>query len=229
MQLLRIVLRSLNSLSLSRLLADCIWLPQSKFSSLGYSKRQTDRQTKYPVVLVELETFTYTVELIMEESSLKLLSLHARCTAEGISKRNRASIRLFHSSLQHSSGHTLSSVVHLIECLTNVFFYYYYFIPSVLLVSSLCLSDSIRFCFFHLIGVLGFDSRRVLGIFLFTASRTVLGPTQPRIQWVPGALSLGIKRPGREADHSTHLVPKSKNVWSYTSTPPIRLHGVVLS
>jgi hypothetical protein len=42
-----------------------------------------------------------------------------------------------------------------------------------------------------------------LGIFLFTASRTALGPTQPPIQWGPGALSLGVKRPGREADHST--------------------------
>jgi hypothetical protein len=40
------------------------------------------------------------------------------------------------------------------------------------------------------------------GIFLFTtASRTALGPTQPPIQWLPGALSLGVKRPGREADH----------------------------
>jgi hypothetical protein len=29
-----------------------------------------------------------------------------------------------------------------------------------------------------------------------------LGPTQPPIQWVPGALSLGVKRLGREADHS---------------------------
>jgi hypothetical protein len=29
-----------------------------------------------------------------------------------------------------------------------------------------------------------------------------LEPTQPPIQWVPGAFSLGIKRPGREADHS---------------------------
>jgi hypothetical protein len=39
--------------------------------------------------------------------------------------------------------------------------------------------------------------------FLFTtASRTALGPTQPPIQWMPGALSLGVKRPGREADHS---------------------------
>jgi hypothetical protein len=29
-----------------------------------------------------------------------------------------------------------------------------------------------------------------------------LGPTQPPIQWVPAVLSLGVKRPGREADHS---------------------------
>jgi hypothetical protein len=53
------------------------------------------------------------------------------------------------------------------------------------------------------IGILEFDYRRALGIFLFTiASRTALGPTQPPIQWVLGALSLGTKRPGREADHS---------------------------
>jgi hypothetical protein len=42
-----------------------------------------------------------------------------------------------------------------------------------------------------------------LGIFLFTTvSRTALGPTQTPIQWILGALSLGVKRPGREADHS---------------------------
>jgi hypothetical protein len=53
------------------------------------------------------------------------------------------------------------------------------------------------------IGVLGFDSRRGLGIFLSTtAFRPALGPTHPPIQWVPGALSLRVKRPGREADHS---------------------------
>jgi hypothetical protein len=46
-------------------------------------------------------------------------------------------------------------------------------------------------------------SRRGLGIFLFTtASRTALGPTKPPIPRLPGALSLGIKRTGREADHS---------------------------
>jgi hypothetical protein len=32
--------------------------------------------------------------------------------------------------------------------------------------------------------------------------REFLGPTQPPIQWIQGALSLGVKRPGREADHS---------------------------
>jgi hypothetical protein len=80
------------------------------------------------------------------------------------------------------------------------------------------------------IGVLGFDSRRGLGIFFFTTvSRTALGPAQPPIQWVPGALSLEVKRLGREADHSPPNSTEVKNAWSYTSTPPIRLHGVVLS
>jgi hypothetical protein len=68
--------------------------------------------------------------------------------------------------------------------------------------------------------VLGFDSRRGLGIFLFaTASGTALGPTQPPLQWIPGALSLGIKGPGREADHSPPSNAEVKNAWSYTSTP----------
>jgi len=30
----------------------------------------------------------------------------------------------------------------------------------------------------------------------------VLGPTQPPIQWVLGALFLGVNHPGSEADHS---------------------------
>jgi len=30
-----------------------------------------------------------------------------------------------------------------------------------------------------------------------------LGPTHPPNPWVPGALSLGVKRPGREATHSS--------------------------
>jgi hypothetical protein len=50
----------------------------------------------------------------------------------------------------------------------------------------------------------GFKFWQVLGIFLFTTTSILaLGPIQPPIQWVPGALSLGIKRPGREADHTS--------------------------
>jgi hypothetical protein len=55
---------------------------------------------------------------------------------------------------------------------------------------------------------------------LDTASRPALEPTQPPIQWVPGALSQGLRRPGHEADHSPPLNAEVKNAWSYTSTLP---------
>jgi hypothetical protein len=42
-------------------------------------------------------------------------------------------------------------------------------------------------------------------------------------------LSLGVKQPEREPDHSLHLVPRSEIEWSCTCIPPIQLHGVVLS
>jgi hypothetical protein len=39
-------------------------------------------------------------------------------------------------------------------------------------------------------------------IFFFSTSpKSVLMPIHPSIQWVPGALSSEVKRPGREADH----------------------------
>jgi hypothetical protein len=42
-----------------------------------------------------------------------------------------------------------------------------------------------------------------------------------------GVLSPGVKaRPGRDADHSPHLLPRSRMSRSYTSSPPKRLHGV---
>jgi hypothetical protein len=66
----------------------------------------------------------------------------------------------------------------------------------------------------------GFESRQELGIFLFTtASRPALWPTQPTIQCVSGARCLGVKRPGREADHSPPPSAEVKFAWSYTSTP----------
>jgi hypothetical protein len=37
--------------------------------------------------------------------------------------------------------------------------------------------------------------------------------------WILGALSLGVKRPEREADNSPPSSAEVKNAWSYTSTP----------
>jgi hypothetical protein len=68
-------------------------------------------------------------------------------------------------------------------------------------------------CFFDT-SLAQFCSRRGLRTFIFsTASRTILGPTQPPIQWVPGALSLGVKQQGREADHS----PTSNAQYAFAS------------
>jgi hypothetical protein len=41
----------------------------------------------------------------------------------------------------------------------------------------------------------------------------------PQPEDTPGALSLGVKRPGREADHSPPSSDEVKYAWSYTSTP----------
>jgi hypothetical protein len=61
--------------------------------------------------------------------------------------------------------------------------------------------------------------------FLFSkSSRSALRSTQPPIQWVPGDLSSGIKRPESEFDHSPPTIAEVKKMWIYTSTP-IRLHG----
>jgi hypothetical protein len=39
----------------------------------------------------------------------------------------------------------------------------------------------------------------------------------------------GVKRPGREADHSSASSAEVKKVWGYTTTPAICIHGAVLS
>jgi hypothetical protein len=80
----------------------------------------------------------------------------------------------------------------------------------------------------------GWSGVRVWGggleFFLFTtATRTALGPTQPPIQWVPEAHSLGVKRPGREADHSPPSSAENKECRELYLHSPIRLHGLMLS
>jgi hypothetical protein len=52
------------------------------------------------------------------------------------------------------------------------------------------------------------------------SSRPALGPTQPLSQCVRGALSAGVKRPGREAHQSSPTSAEVKKTWIYTSTPP---------
>jgi hypothetical protein len=69
-----------------------------------------------------------------------------------------------------------------------------------------------------------------MGFFTFgTVSRLALRLTKPPIQWVPEALTLLLKWLGLEAGHSPPSSTEVRNVWSYTSTPPVRLHGVMLN
>jgi hypothetical protein len=57
--------------------------------------------------------------------------------------------------------------------------------------------------------------------FLFsTTSIPALRLTQPPSQWVPGGLTPGLKRPGREADHSPPTSADVKKMWTSISTSP---------
>jgi hypothetical protein len=62
-----------------------------------------------------------------------------------------------------------------------------------------------------------------------TPYRRAVSPTQHLTKWVPGALSPGVKRQGRDADHSPPTSAQVKKMWIYTPAPPIRLHGVMLN
>jgi hypothetical protein len=74
----------------------------------------------------------------------------------------------------------------------------------------------------------GFHSQQVQEIFLFSiASRSALGPIQPRIQCVLGALPPGVRRQRPGANH-LHLVMRSRMVELYLQFP-ICLHGRMLS
>lgn len=60
---------------------------------------------------------------------------------------------------------------------------------------------------------------------LSETSRLALGSTQPSIQRMPRFFS-GLKWPGHEASHSSPSIVEVNIEWSYTSTPPICVHGV---
>jgi hypothetical protein len=55
--------------------------------------------------------------------------------------------------------------------------------------------------------------------FVHNGSVPFAASTQPPVQWVPGTLSLGVKRPGREADHSPPSCTEFKECLELTSTP----------
>jgi hypothetical protein len=69
-----------------------------------------------------------------------------------------------------------------------------------------------------------FDPRQRQGIFPLTSvSIPAVRPTQPPVQWVPRILFKGKAR--RDADHSPHLIPRSRMSRSHTSSPLWRLRG----
>jgi hypothetical protein len=66
------------------------------------------------------------------------------------------------------------------------------------------------------------SSGRVKNFLFSTSSTPTLKPTQPLVEWVR-ALSLGVKRQGREADDSHPASADVKKIWMYISTPPYAL------
>jgi hypothetical protein len=81
----------------------------------------------------------------------------------------------------------------------------------------------------------GLDDRGVgvrvpVGSRIFTSLRLpdrLWGPPNLLSNGYRGFFSWGVKRPGREADHSPPTVAEVKKMWIYTC--PVRLHGVLLS
>jgi hypothetical protein len=94
----------------------------------------------------------------------------------------------------------------------------FFFFPPVGIATSYRLDDR---------GV-GIKSPGGVKNFLYsTSSRPALGSTQLPMQWVPGAFSSGVKRPGREADHSPPANADVKKISVHRL--PLRLRGVMLN
>jgi hypothetical protein len=61
---------------------------------------------------------------------------------------------------------------------------------------------------------------RVKNCLFSTLSRPALGSIKPSIQWKLAVLSPGIKRQGREANHSLPASADIKKIWIYIYTFP---------
>ena len=55
--------------------------------------------------------------------------------------------------------------------------------------------------------------------------QTLYFPKRPDRLWILGFLAMG-KAVWAQSNHSRPSIVKVKNEWSYTSTPPICLHGM---
>jgi hypothetical protein len=73
------------------------------------------------------------------------------------------------------------------------------------------------------------DNSSVWKFILKVKGKIVVGPTQPTIRWVTGALSPVVKRSGHETDHSPKTSAESKKKWVYTSTTPKHVNALVLN
>jgi hypothetical protein len=71
-----------------------------------------------------------------------------------------------------------------------------------------------------------FPSQRQETSVFSKTSRPDLGPTYPHMQRSSRAVSSGLKQSRHEAEHSPLFTAEVKDECSYTSPPPIRLHGV---
>jgi hypothetical protein len=65
-----------------------------------------------------------------------------------------------------------------------------------------------------------FESRYGQNLFPIHIVRTGSVVHSASYPTLPGALSLEVKRPGREADHSPPTGAEVKNMWIYISSPP---------
>jgi hypothetical protein len=61
---------------------------------------------------------------------------------------------------------------------------------------------------------------RVKNFHFSTSSSPAMGSTQPPIQWVPVALSPGVKQPRGETDHTPPISAEVRKTWICTTTPP---------
>jgi hypothetical protein len=92
---------------------------------------------------------------------------------------------------------------------------YFHLLHIILYIMQLYQSRSSLFFFFYLTYYPYY-----LNVLSSTSSGPALEPTQPPIRSVPRALSLGVKRQGREAVHLCPTSAEVRKMWIYTSTPP---------